>query len=1193
MSQAFVHLHVHSEFSLVDGVARIKPLVGEVAEEGMPAVALTDQSNMFALVRFYKAAMGAGVKPICGVDLLVRDHEQPNKPHRLVLLVQSNTGYRKLTELVSRSYREGQHLGRPMVNPEWLTAESCEGLIALSGARDGDVGRALLADNQALAEARLMHWLDIFGDRYYLQLVRTGREQEENCLHASVALAVKRDVPVVATNEVCFISPKEFPAHEVRVCIHDGRTLDDPRRQRKYSEEQYLRTAAEMAELFSDIPEALENTVEIAKRCNLELTLGKNFLPDFPVPEGMSIEDFLAEESRKGLEWRLERIFDKNDPDFAAKRKPYDERLQIELDVINGMGFPGYFLIVADFIQWGKDNNVPVGPGRGSGAGSLVAYALKITDLDPLELDLLFERFLNPERISMPDFDVDFCMDKRDMVIDYVARTYGRDSVSQIITFGSMAAKAVVRDVGRVLGHPYGFTDRVAKMVPPDLGMTLNKALEESEDLANAYRDDEEVTQLVDMALQLEGITRNAGKHAGGVVIAPGNLTDFSPLYCEADGTNLVTQYDKDDVEQAGLVKFDFLGLRTLTIIDWALETINAVRAGTGDAPIDISAIPLDDKASFDLLKSGNTTAVFQLESEGMQKLIVKLAPDNFDDITALVALYRPGPLQSGMVDNFINRKHGREEVSYPDANYQHECLKPILESTYGIILYQEQVMQIAQVMAGYTLGGADMLRRAMGKKKPEEMAKQRAVFESGAKENGIDPDLAMKIFDLVEKFAGYGFNKSHSAAYALVSYQTLWLKTHYPAAFMAAVLSSDMDNTDKVVTFIEETRHMGLKVEPPDVNRSSFRFTIDGDDTVVYGLGAIKGVGEGAIEGIIEARQQGGVFRDLFDFCHRIDLKKANRRVLESLIRAGALDHLGANRATLMMQLPFALKVAEKAAADRSAGMMDMFGDPVEQEAAPLPGVVPDDTEEWDDQLRLQGEKETLGLFLTGHPIDRYVEHLKELVGSRIAKLSLDGVRPTRNRRGGGKKVKVAGLVVAVARRNTQRGQMASVLLDDKSGRIECTLFSEAFERFRDVVATDAILVVEGSLVPDEYRGGLAIRADHVQTLESYRQASCAAMQITLRETWLREKALTAVDVVKQLREILEPHQGGPCRVAIRYERLDAEVRLRLGEHWSVNVGDELLKSLTRWLEPDAVKLRFRPPRREEAPKPEMAYSG
>lgn len=1192
MSAEFVHLHVHSEFSLVDGVARIKPLIGAVAEASMPAVALTDQSNMFALVRFYKAAMSGGVKPICGVDLLIRNPDDVNQPFRIVLLVQNAIGYRHLTELVSRTYREGQHLGRPMADLEWLSVEACEGLIALSGARDGDIGRALLADNATLAESRLQHWLSIFGDRFYLQLVRTGREQEELCLHASVDLAARFDVPVVATNAVCFVSAKEFAAHEVRVCIYDGRTIDDPRRPRHYSDQQYLRSPAEMVELFSDIPEAVANTVEIAKRCSLELTLGKNFLPDFPVPEGMSIDDFLAEESRKGLEERLDAIFDREAEDFAALRKPYDERLKIELDVINGMGFPGYFLIVADFIQWGKDHRVPVGPGRGSGAGSLVAYALKITDLDPLELDLLFERFLNPERISMPDFDVDFCMDKRDSVIDYVARTYGRDSVSQIITFGSMAAKAVVRDVGRVLGHPFGFTDRVAKMIPPDLGMTLTKALDESEDLAAAYKDDDEVTQLIDMALQLEGLARNPGKHAGGVVIAPGQLTDFAPLYCESDGTNLVTQYDKDDVEQAGLVKFDFLGLRTLTIIDWALETINGLRQKQGEAPIDIAHIPLDDKRSFDLLKSAETTAVFQLESDGMKQLISKLQPDCFDDIIALVALFRPGPLQSGMVDNFINRKHGREEVSYPDANYQHESLKPILDSTYGIILYQEQVMQIAQVMAGYTLGGADMLRRAMGKKKPEEMAKQRAVFEQGSKENNIDPDLAMKIFDLVEKFAGYGFNKSHSAAYALVSYQTLWLKTHFPAAFMAAVLSSDMDNTDKVVTFIEETRHMQLKVEPPDVNRSAYRFTIEGDDTVIYGLGAIKGVGEAAIEGILEARGEGGAFKDLFDFCRRIDLKKANRRVLEALIRAGALDHLGANRATLMMQLPLALKVAEKAEADRSAGMMDMFGDPVEQEVTPLTGVVPEDTEEWDDQLRLQGEKETLGLFLTGHPIDRYAGQLNELVGARIARLSLDDMQGNRNRRQG-KKVRIAGLVVAVARRNTQRGPMASVLLDDKSGRIECTLFSETFERFRDVVATDAILVVEGSLVPDDYRGGLSIRADHVQTLETFRQESCVGMQLQLREAWLREHALTAVDVINQMRELLSPHQGGPCEISLWYQRLDAEVQLKLGRDWAVNIGDELLKGLGRWLGEDAIALRFRPPPRQEVAKSGYSRSG
>jgi len=1172
MPAEFVHLHVHSEYSLVDGVARIKPLVKRVAELDMPAVALTDQSNMFALVRFYKAAMAAGVKPLGGVDAWIRNPDDANKPDRLVLLVQDRQGYRHLTELVSRSYREGQHLGRAMMERDWFSRETTAGLIALSGAREGDVGRALIAGNRRLAEQRLDTWLGLFGNRYYLQLVRSGREHEEDCLHASVDLAAAKGVPVVATNGVCFLTADEFQAHEVRVCIHEGRTLDDPRRAKNYSEQQYLRSPAEMAELFADIPEALANSVEIAKRCNLEITLGENFLPDFPIPQGMTIDEYFRAESRKGLEWRLARILDPAAADFAERRRPYDERLETELDVIIGMGFPGYFLIVADFIQWAKDNDVPVGPGRGSGAGSLVAYALKITDLDPLEHDLLFERFLNPERVSMPDFDVDFCMDKRDRVIDYVARKYGRDSVSQIITYGSMAAKAVVRDVGRVLGHSYGFTDRVAKMVPFEIGMTLDKALEESEDLKQAYAQDEEVTQLIDMAKQLEGLARNAGKHAGGVVIAPGRLTDFSPLYCEPDGTNLVTQYDKDDVEAAGLVKFDFLGLRTLTIIDWALKTVNAQRSKRGEEPIDISAIPVDDAAAFRLLKSAETTAVFQLESAGMKQLISKLQPDCFDDITALVALFRPGPLQSGMVDDFIARKHGIQEVVYP-----HPDLAPILASTYGVILYQEQVMQIAQVLANYTLGGADLLRRAMGKKKPEEMAKQGEIFRKGAVARGVDEATASYIFDLMEKFAGYGFNKSHSAAYALVSYQTLWLKAHYPAAFMAAVLSSDMDNTDKVVTFIEECRAMKLKVEPPDVNRSSYMFTIDGDDTVVYGLGAIKGVGEGAIEGIVESRQEAGAFRDLFDFCRRIDLKKANRRVLESLIRAGALDRLGANRATLMIQLPLALKMAEQQAAMQATGQDDLFGMSEPEPEAPAAGVVPDAVEEWDDDQRLAGEKETLGLFLTGHPIDFYEPDLKGLGSCRIARLSLDDVREVRGRRGGGKKVTVAGMVVAVNRRNTQRGTMASVLLDDKTGRIEATLFSETYERFRDQIANDRVLVVEGNLVHDEYRGGLSLRAESICSLEDVRIGRAAVVEIALREAWLRQQRLTTVDLIAGLKALLQPVVGGRCEVRLRYQRLDAEVMLRLGGDWRIKPTDGFLRQAQRLFGADALCFCFR----------------
>ena len=1180
-SPSFVHLRLHTEYSLVDGLVRIKPLVAAVAAAGMPAVAVTEQCNLFSLVKFYKAAIGAGVKPLFGVDLWVRNPEDTNRPFRLTLLVQDRHGYRNLTRLVSRSYREGQHLGRPMVERQWLDRESCRGTIALCGGREGEVGSALLAGNTGQAETALDHWLTLFGDRFYLELQRTGREREEQCLHASVELAGRRGVPVVATNDVRFLEQGDFDAHEVRVCIHEGRTLDDTRRPRNYSEQQYLRTPAEMAELFADIPEALENSIEIARRCNLELTLGENYLPEFPVPEGLTIEAYFSQEARAGLEWRLQQIFGGDSARIAERRGVYDERLQTELDVINQMGFPGYFLIVADFIQWAKDNDVPVGPGRGSGAGSLVAYALKITDLDPLEHELLFERFLNPERVSMPDFDIDFCMEKRDLVIDYVARRYGRDSVSQIITYGSMAAKAVVRDVGRVLGHPYGFTDRIAKMIPFEVGMTLDKALQESEEFARACREEEEVAQLVEMARKLEGLARNAGKHAGGVVIAPTVLTDFTPLYCEPGGENLVTQFDKDDVEQVGLVKFDFLGLRTLTIVDWALKSINRARREAGGEPLDITRIPMDDEASFQLLKRYQTTAVFQLESAGMKKLIKKLQPDCFDDITALVALFRPGPLQSGMVDDFIARKHGRQEVVYP-----HPSLEPILKPTYGVILYQEQVMQIAQVLAGYSLGGADLLRRAMGKKKPEEMAKQRAIFMEGALARGVEEATASYIFDLMEKFAGYGFNKSHSAAYALVSYQTLWLKAHYPAAFMAAVLSADMDTTDKVVPLIEECRSMGLVVEPPRVNQSEYMFTVAGEDRVIYGLGAIKGVGESAIESIIDARRSGGSYRDLFDFCRRIDLRKANRRVLESLIRAGALDSLGANRATLMVQLPLALKMAEQHHAMEAAGQEDLFGlaDPQPQNPAALQ-VVPDDCEEWEEELRLQGEKETLGLYLTGHPIARYEPELGGLGASRIAGLSLEGGSEGGGyRRRGGQRVVVAGLVVSVNRRQTQNGQMASLLLDDRTGRIEATLFNEACDSFRELLVSDQLLLVSGSLNYDEYRGGLSIRVDQLLPLEQARALQMPLLRLRVDSGLLAQLPGGGAELAQRLERILEGYRGGTSPVQLSYRGHGARALIGLDETWQVQPADELLRRLERLLGSGGVEVIYSGGRRPPA---------
>ncbi|MCF1182100.1 DNA polymerase III subunit alpha [Marichromatium gracile] len=1174
MEPSFVHLHVHSEYSLVDGLVRIKPLIKATAAAGMPAVAITDQCNLFALVRFYKAALGAGIKPIAGADLLIRDPDDANRPFRLVLLVENATGYRNLTRLISRGYVDGQHQGVAMVERDWVEA-AAEGLIALSGGPEGDVGRALLDGDAALAERRLARWQAVFGDRYYLELIRTGRPSEARLVESSVALALRCDAPVVATNDVRFLAAADFDAHEVRVCIHDGRTLDDPRRTPRYSPEQYLRSPEEMAELFSDLPEALENSVEIAKRCNLELTLGTHSLPDFPVPEGMTIETFFSEQSRQGLEWRLGRTFDTSAPDFAEQRKVYDERLAVELDVILGMGFPGYFLIVADFIQWAKEHGIPVGPGRGSGAGSLVAYALKITDLDPIEHDLLFERFLNPERVSMPDFDVDFCMEGRDTVIDYVARKYGRNAVSQIITFGTMAAKAVVRDVGRVMGHPYGFVDRVAKMVPFELGMTLEKALIESEDLADSYERDEEIRALIDMARKLEGLTRNAGKHAGGVVIAPTVLTDFAPLYCEPGGENLVTQYDKDDVEQVGLVKFDFLGLRTLTIIDWALKTINETRARNGEGPLDINLIDPHDETAFGLLKRCETTAVFQLESRGMKELIKKLQPDSFEDMTALVALFRPGPLQSGMVDDFIDRKHGRAEVAYP-----HPALEPILKPTYGVILYQEQVMQIAQVLAGYSLGGADLLRRAMGKKKQSEMDKQRAIFEKGAVERGVELATATYIFDLMDKFAGYGFNKSHSAAYALVSYHTLWLKAHYPAAFMAAVLSADMDNTDKVVTLIDECRAMKLAVEPPAINRSAYRFTVSGDRTVIYGMGAIKGVGEGAIESMIAARESGGPFRDLWDFCQRIDLHRANRRVLEALIRAGALDELGANRATLMAELPLALKFAEQQHATEAAGQGDLFG-ALEDAAAPEPDpqLAREPHPDWDDEQRLLGEKETLGLYLTGHPIDRFEEELGAMVGLRIGRL-LETDRDQGRRGRDREKRTVVGLVVGVRHGKTQRGRMGSVVLDDRTGRIEATVFSDLYEESRHLLQSDQILAITGTLSFDEYRDSWSLRADDVRTFE---QARASRADHLMLELDLSDPAAHAAGLerVEALAALLGEYRDGDLPVRLRYRRPGASGELVLGEAWRVQPTDLLLKRLRQLLGAGAVRVSYERPAR------------
>jgi len=1170
-SPAFVHLRLHTEYSLIDGLVDVKALVKQCVKLGMPAVAVTDHANLFALVKFYKAAQAAGIKPIAGADVLLYNPTEPAAPFPLTLFVQNQTGYRTLTQLISRAYRENQHQGIPQLMSDWLESNN-SGLIVLSGGRQGQIGRAILAGSEDEARRLTEHWLAVLGDRFYLELQRTGRPQEEAYIAGALEVAMALDAPVVATNDVRFLAPQHFDAHEARVCIHQGRVLDDPRRPRDYTDQQYLKSPEDMAALFADIPEALENSVEIAKRCNLTLTLGQNFLPDFPVPAGMTTGDYFAECSRRGLGERLAARAPTGPGSLAERTKAYEARLELEISVINQMDFPGYFLIVADFIQWAKQHGIPVGPGRGSGAGSLVAYALKITDLDPIEFELLFERFLNPERVSMPDFDVDFCMDRRDEVIAYVAEKYGRDRVSQIITYGSMAAKAVVRDVGRVLGHPYGFVDKIAKLIPFELGITLEKALVDSEDLKNLYESDEEVRALIDLAQSLEGLTRNAGKHAGGVVIAPSDLTDFSPLYCEAGGDNLVTQFDKDDVEAVGLVKFDFLGLRTLTIIDWALEAINRQRQTRGEPPIDIALIPLDDPATYELLKSCQTTAVFQLESRGMKDLIKRLRPDCFEDIIALVALFRPGPLQSGMVDDYINVKHGKQKAEYP-----HPVLEPILKPTNGVIVYQEQVMKIAQDMAGYTLGGADLLRRAMGKKKPEEMAKQREIFVTGATQQGIDEKISGYIFDLMEKFAGYGFNKSHSAAYALVSYQTAWLKAHFPSAFMAAVLSSDMDKTDKVVIFIEECRQMKLNLLPPDINRSEFRFTALEDGAIQYGLGAIKGVGESAISAILEERKQQGPFADLRDLCRRIDTRKANRRVLEAMIRAGALDRIDPNRARHMAELTDALKAAEQHGAMTETGQDDLFGllEPAASEVSLTPVL---QVEPWSEQERLVQEKTTLGLYLTGHPISQFEQDLARFITDRLGPLTEkydrggnpEGVYGRRQE----VKVVVAGLVVELrAKQNKNGKRMAFATLDDRTGRMEVAVFAEAFDQYREYLVKDTLLVAEGNLSWDDFANQLRLSADRLMSIDQARVAF--ARRLTLR--WPATAANgQAARMVESLQAAMTPFRGGECPVFIEYRASNAESLIQLGEEWRLRPEQTLLSQLESHLGAGAVQVHY-----------------
>lgn len=1173
---SFIHLHLHTEYSLSDGLIRIDKLVSKADELSMPAIAVTDLSNLFATIKFYQAAIKKGIKPIIGAECWIENDRFPDQSFQLILLCQNRLGYQNLIQLISRSYLENQHKGKPVLQKNWV-ANYSEGLIALSGGREGEIAYHLMKDNKALAAESLQSGLTLFPNRFYLQLQRLGRPLEEEYISLALELAKEYNAPVVATNEVCFISAEDFEAHEARVCINSGYTLNDPKRPRTYTAQQYLRSTEEMLTLFADIPSALINTVEIAKRCNLEIELDGSFLPNFPIPAGMSAENFLIQEAQQGLEDYLEKrskvVLDSAQQDNSIKsrqnpninrenskkirinsngfEKIYFERLQTELKVINSMGFASYFLIVADFIRWAKKNHIPVGPGRGSGAGSLVAYVLQITGLDPLQYDLLFERFLNPERISMPDFDIDFCMEGRDRVIDYVTDRYGRNAVSQIITYGSMAARAVVRDVGRVLGYPYGMVDKIAKLIPFELGITLEKALEQEDELKYRYEHEDEIKVLIDLAKKLEGLIRNVGKHAGGVVIAPSKLTDFTPLYCEPGGVHSITQFDKDDIEKVGLVKFDFLGLRTLTIIDWAVQAINAKKS-PGEPFLDITAIPIDDVSTFALLKACKTTAVFQLESRGMRDLVKRLCPASFDEIIALVALFRPGPLQSGMVDDFINRKHGRAPVQY-----DHPFLEPILSPTYGIILYQEQVMQIAQVLAGYTLGAADLLRRAMGKKKAEEMALQRTVFIKGAEQKNIDSHLANQIFDLMEKFADYGFNKSHSAAYALVSYQTAWLKTHYPAEFMAAVLSSDMDHTEKVVTFLEECRLMKLDILPPDINHSDYKFTVDEPTgSIRYGLGAIKGLGAGSIEMLVKRRQTKR-FSDLFDLCQRIDLQKINRRSLEALIFSGSLDSLGINRASLLANIESALQAADQSSLAKVSGQKDFFGLDMISHSSQMVHH-----EDWPKLQRLQNEKEVLGFYLSGHPLENYAKELTHFISTPLAELNSKA----------GKPITIAGWVLSIRSLWTKRGDRMAVLnLEDASGRSEVTLFSDTFNKFREKLNKDKLLIIEGEIQRDEFTGNTRVLGKKILDISEARESHAKNLLIKLTKS-------ANPSLLDDLRKIMINFCPGLClaRIAYTHPELKTQVYLTLGDNWRVKPEEDLLKALRERFGEESISIQY-----------------
>lgn len=1152
--QNFVHLRLHSEFSVTDSILRIDQIVKFAHKDNMLALSLTDSHNTFGLVKFYKAARDHGIKPIIGAELnIISDVNHPiesNQPltYKVILLAKNIEGFRNLCELITRSYIENKILDIPYIKEEWLLNSYYPNLIALSGGYFGDIGILLNLSLKEQAANKVLKWKNAFGDNYYLELQRIVRPNIDIILKDTVEIAAQYDIPVVATHPIQFESPEDYSTHEVRVCIARGEQVDSLNRKSEFTREQYFLTQAQMCELFKDIPSAITNTVEIAKRCNLEITLGKYYLPQFELPENITLEEYVIAEALKGLNIRLKEMYS-DEIERTKVYQRYQMQLEMEIETIIQMGFVGYFLIVADFINWAKENNIPVGPGRGSGAGSLVAFCLGITDVDPLHYGLLFERFLNPERVSMPDFDIDFCQDKRELVIEYVKGKYGSNAVSQISTFGTMSSKAVIKDVGRALSLPYGLCDSLTKLIlnTPAKSYSLLEAYEKFPELTERIDNaDDEVKRLWEISLKLEDLTRSIGKHAAGVLIAPSSLTDFCPLYV-AEGMQ-TSQLDKDDVEQIGLVKFDFLGLRNLTIIQETVENIKTLFGKN----ITLPKYDFDDPKVYTLLQSGNSSAIFQLESPGMRRVLVKLAPDRFEDIIALLALYRPGPLGSGMVDDFIKRKKGEAPL-----DYFHENLKECLEPTYGVIVYQEQVMQISQIIGGYTLGGADLLRRAMGKKKPEEMAKHKNIFVEGAIKKGYTKELAQDLFDLMAKFAEYGFNKSHSTAYAIISYHTAYLKTYYLSCFMAATLSSELDKTDKLYEFYQDCLSNNLTILPPDINSSYYKFTPTDECTIRYALGALKGIGSQVVELIVTEREQNGEFISFVDFCKRVDRKVLNKKTMESLIKAGCFDKLEPNRAKLFNNIAKVIKEIDQL--DQNASQASLF-----EELDNYSTITLLEYEPWNFKEMLHMEKQALGFYFSGSLFEeyRYIVNLLNIKPLSSYSLDNDEVATLINNNGfrsdNKTQVMIAGIISNIGSRPTKRGgKIAFINIEDDSSSLEFVLFNEEFDSYKHLLKIDEMVIVEGELMYDSFREQIKLTAKKLYTLDEVLSFSIKDFTLTLNSN-------TNID---DLQEFFT--SGGHVKVKANYINHIAKCSIEFGENFKFTptfANLTKLRDLTDW---------------------------